>query len=206
MENLLQVNDLKKSFKQNTVLDGIDFALNKGDIVYIKGANGSGKSTFLKILCGLMEADSGTIEKANEVYIGALIENPSFVETATLKENFAFLLGLRHKVPDPLFAKQLCERFDLDFESKKNIRTYSVGMKQKAGIIQALMEDQNVIFLDEPTRGLDKKSIEMYHTIMKEQVAKGKSIIVTSHDYEDIGFTRWLELDNGQLIELEAKN
>lgn len=203
METALTIRDLNKSFKQNLVLNGVDLTLKQGDVVYIKGANGSGKSTLLKIICGLMTADSGTIEKANEVYIGALIENPSFVESASLKENLQFLLGLRHKTPDTL-ARALCERFDLNFENKKPIRSYSVGMKQKAGIIQALMEDQNVILLDEPTRGLDKKSIQTYLDVMREQIAQGKTIVVASHDYEDIGFNRWLELDDGKLCELET--
>lgn len=206
MEKLLYIEDLKKSFKNNEVLKGINFIVHQGDVVYIKGANGSGKSTLLKIISGLMTADSGTVKKAENVYIGALIENPSFVESATLRENLTFLLGLRHSKPDAKLAKKLCERFDLDFNSNKNIHSYSVGMKQKAGIVQALMEDQNVILLDEPTRGLDKKSIEMYHKIMKEQIDRKKTIIVTSHDYEDIGFNRWLELDDGKIIELEKKN
>lgn len=74
-------------------------------------------------------------------------------------------------------------------------------MKQKAGIIQAVMEDQNIILLDEPTRGLDEKALNIYKTLMKDLKSQGKTIVVAAHDFEDIGFTRHLELKNGKIIE-----
>ena len=204
MEPVLEIKNLNKSFKDTRVLSNLNLTVYPGEAVYIKGRNGSGKSTLLKIIAGLLEADGGEVIKAENAYIGALIENPSFVPYASLKDNLLFLYGLRHSsvsTREYSDLETLCESFDLSLNNRKPVKTYSIGMKQKAGIIQAIMENQNLILLDEPTRGLDDESIAQFIRQMQELSRQGKTIVVTAHDFVDIGYTRKMRLENGCMVE-----
>lgn len=204
MKPILEIQHLSKSFKNTKVLKDLSLTIYPGDVVYIKGRNGSGKSTLLKIIAGLLAADEGIIKKTETTYIGALIENPAFVPYASLKDNLLFLYGLRHSsvsANEYSELETLCNAFDLSLNSRKPIKTYSIGMKQKAGIIQAIMENQNLILLDEPTRGLDDDSIDQFIQKMKELSRQGKTIIVTAHDFVDIGYTRKMRLEHGCMVE-----
>ena len=136
---MLKVNHIKKSFKQNTVLEDIN----------LHGKNGCGKSTLFKIICDIIQTDSGTIEKKPDTYIGALIENPGFIENESLRFNLEFLASINHHYNEERI-RELCHMYSLDYDSSSTLKNYSVGMRQKAGIIQAVMEDQNLIFFDEP--------------------------------------------------------
>lgn len=202
--NVINIQRISKSFKNNIVLNNIDLVINSGDVIYIKGINGSGKSTLLKLICGLMEPDQGSITINPDSYIGALIENPAFIPYASLAENLEFLYNIRNGNPSKDECRKiqdLCQLFHLDYSSRKALKSYSVGMKQKAGIIQAIMEDQDIILLDEPTRGLDEEALYAYKNLMKSLNRQGKTIVVAAHDFEDIGFNRILTLKNGKIIE-----
>lgn len=196
----LKCENIKKKFNDNVVLNGCNLEVSEGEIIYIKGANGSGKSTLLRILSSLLIADEGEIIKSENTYIGALIENPEFGEYSTLKDNLIFLASLRNKVVDINSIRNLCESFNLDFNDKRLIKYYSLGMKQKVGIIQAIMENQNVILLDEPTRGLDEYSLQVFIQTIMNLKNKGCSIIIASHEYiEGINFSHHYVLKDGSL-------
>lgn len=204
MKPILEIQHLSKSFKDTKVLKDLNLTIYPGDVVYIKGRNGSGKSTLLKIIAGLLAADEGIIKKTETAYVGALIENPAFVPYASLKDNLLFLYGLRHpsvSASEYSELETLCDTFDLSLSNRKPIKTYSIGMKQKAGIIQAIMENQDLILLDEPTRGLDDDSIDQFIQKMKELSGQGKTIVVTAHDFVDIGYTRKMRLEHGCMVE-----
>lgn len=200
---LLEVKNLVKSFPgQEAVLKDINLQVQPGEVIHISGVNGSGKSTLLKILAGLMEPDEGSISKSRgRIRVGALIGNPEFSGMLTLKENLDFLYSLRNQKPDVEKLNGLCADFDLDYHSRKPMRSYSVGMKEKAGIIQAVMENQNLILLDEPTRGLDSESVEKLKELISRLSKEGKSILIASHDPEDLGYTRRLKLERGSFIQ-----
>ncbi|MDE8233399.1 ATP-binding cassette domain-containing protein, partial [Erysipelothrix rhusiopathiae] len=154
------------------------------------------KSTLLKIMSGILKADDGSI-KTNYKNIGALIENPSFIEDQTLIKNLKFLFNIKSNF-NYEYVKELADAFDLEIDSKIKMKNYSVGMRQKVGIIQAIMEDQDLILLDEPTRGLDDESILTFTNIISNM--KAKTIIICSHDeIEDINFDKKYELVNGKL-------
>ena len=93
---MLKVNHIKKSFKQNTVLEDINLEINKAECLYIHGKNGCGKSTLFKIICDIIQTDSGTIKKKPDTYIGALIENPGFIENESLRFNLEFLASINN--------------------------------------------------------------------------------------------------------------
>ncbi|MDE8341943.1 ABC transporter ATP-binding protein [Erysipelothrix rhusiopathiae] len=193
---MLILENIKKSYKDLTVLENLNLELNDHSIIYIKGKNGCGKSTLLKIISGILKADGGSI-KTNYKNIGALIENPSFIEDQTLIKNLKFLFNIKSNF-NYEYVKELADAFDLEIDSKIKMKNYSVGMRQKAGLIQAIMEDQDLILLDEPTRGLDDESILSFTNIISNM--KAKTIIICSHDeIEDINFDKKFELVNGKL-------
>ena len=196
---MIQLTNICKKFKNNQVLNGIDLTISKNELIYIYGTNGCGKSTLFKIICDILNVDAGEIKKDQTIKIGALIENPGFLENESLKTNFKFLANLTKSYHEDSIRK-LCTTFQLDYDSKTPMKSYSVGMRQKAGIIQAVMEDQDLILFDEPTRGLDEESIKVFIELVNELVKHHKSIVIASHDYlSDIQFTKKMELANGVL-------
>lgn len=204
MEDLLVFKNISKSFNKVNVLIDCSLRVKTGDLIHIKGTNGSGKSTLLKILSGLLESDSGLIEFHKDVNIGALIENPEFAEYSTIKENLVFLAKLKNNY-NVTRIENLCNIFNLDFNDNKFIKNFSVGMKQKLGIIQAIMEDQNLIFLDEPTRGLDDSSIKAFEDYINQLISNKKcAVIIASHDMIDgLKYSHYYTLKNGILNEVQ---
>lgn len=196
---MLQLQTISKKYKTNLVLNHVNLIVEKAKLVHIKGINGSGKSTLFKIICNISEPDQGEVFLDKDTYIGALIENPSFLENETISFNLKFLASLKNMYNEDLI-KRYCKQFQLDIHSKTKLKNYSVGMRQKVGIIQAIMEDQNLILLDEPTRGLDKKSIEIFEDIVIELVRANKTVIIASHEeYNKLQFDVQYELDCGIL-------
>lgn len=192
----LSIKNLNKSFKNEIVLDNICLNLNEGDIILIMGKNGSGKSTFLKILCDILTYDEGNIIYTSKK-IGSLIENPGFIETESLAFNLRDLSS--NKMYNENKAIELCDLFNLVYKDRTNLRNYSLGMRQKVGIIRALINDYDYLFLDEPIRGLDKDSIAAFIKIMNEQ-SKNHITIIASHDtLEGIHFTKKYEMIKGRL-------
>ncbi len=198
---MLNLKNIEKSFKSNQVIKGLNLNIERSDLIYIHGINGCGKSTLFKIACDIVDIDKGSLEKEKDLKIGALIENPGFLENENLKTNLYFIANLTNSYNEERI-KQLCDLFQLDFYSKNSLKSYSVGMRQKVGIIQAVMENQNLVFLDEPTRGLDSDSIAKFIILVNSLVKENKSVVIASHDYlSEIEFTKKYELKNGILLE-----
>lgn len=198
---MLKIENLKKAYKKNIVFENLNFQIHQGELIYIHGINGSGKSTLFKLICGISEKDDGTIIKDNNIEIGALIENPGFLENETLRFNLKFLASLKNHYDEQKISN-LCEAFHLDYHNKAKLKEFSLGMKQKAGIIQAIMENQDLILLDEPTRGLDNEAIQTFCQIINDLHNNGKTIIIAAHDYlESLPFDKHYHLVNGELIE-----
>lgn len=196
---MIKIKNLKKKYKNNIVFDQLNMTINDGELIYIHGINGSGKSTLFKIISGIIEQDDGEVIMDSDTHIGALIENPGFLENENIKFNLSFLAKLKNNYNQEKII-ELCQLFHLDFNSKSKLKNYSLGMRQKTGIIQAIMEDQNVILLDEPTRGLDQDSIEIFCKIINQLHESGKTIIIASHDYiSALSYDKHYHLNNGIL-------
>lgn len=196
---MLKITSLSKAYGKKQVLTDLNFEIAVPSIVHIKGTNGCGKTTLLKLIAGIEEADSGTIEVGNQVKIGALIENGSFIENRSLKFNIEYLLGIRKEETSD-YAKQLCRLFHVDYEGKKKLKEFSIGMRQKAGIIQALMEKQNLILLDEPTRGMDEESVQIFCELMKKVKADNKIVIIASHEkLKDLSYDEIYVMEGGRI-------
>ncbi len=199
--SLLELKHISKSFKEHIVLEDINLIINEGECIYIHGKNGCGKSTLFKIICDIMKADDGIISISDNTYVGALIENPGFIETETIKFNLKFLASLKNHYDESKII-DLCNDYSLDYSNRSSMKSYSVGMRQKVGIIQAVMENQNLILFDEPTRGLDEESIETFEEMIRDLLDENKSVIIASHDLLlHISYSKKYLLEKGILVE-----
>lgn len=189
------VKDLSKKFKKVTILENINMKFESGKIYGIVGRNGSGKSVFLKILCSFYKPTTGEILFDNVNYnsnnnfppsVRALIENPTFFPDLTGFENLKLLSSIQNKISDEEIMKTL-DQVNLLSEKDKKYSEYSLGMKQKLGIAQVLMENPDVMIFDELFNGIEEKTVEKIRNILLELKNQNKIIIVTSHIKEDIG-------------------
>lgn len=197
---MLKVSHVKKSFKKLAVLKDISLETQAGELVHISGVNGCGKSTLFKIIVSLLKADSGEIHTDKDDYLGALIENPGFIEYETAWDNLTFLGHFNHRF-QPEKTRDLLKAFDLDPDNPQSVGNYSDGMRQKLGITQAVMEEQNIILLDEPTRGIDKEGVDQFVNLMKDLRSKNETVIVASHDeIPGLVYDRRLRMKDGILL------
>ena len=196
---MLELRQIKKSFGQKLVLKNVSLLAKPGELIHISGINGSGKSTIFKIITGLLKADSGEIRLGENDVVGALIENPDFLEYESAMTNLHFLANLNKRFNEKI-VRDLLRHFMLDPDDPEPIAKYSVGMRQKVGIIQAVMENQNIILLDEPTRGIDQESINLFVTMLKKLKQQNKIVVVASHDQiNELKYDRRFILHHGIL-------
>ena len=198
---MLELRQIKKSFGQKMVLKNVSLLAKPGELIHISGINGSGKSTIFKIITGLLKADSGEIRLGENDVVGALIENPDFLEYESAMSNLHFLANLNKRFNEKI-VRDLLRHFMLDPDDPEPIAKYSVGMRQKVGIIQAVMENQNVILLDEPTRGIDQESVSLFVALLKKLKQQNKIVVVASHDQiNELKYDRFFILRQGILQE-----
>ena len=198
---MLELKQIKKSFGQKLVLKNVSLLAKPGELIHISGINGSGKSTIFKIITGLIDADSGEIRLDKNDIVGALIENPDFLEYESAMTNLHFLANLNKRFNEKE-VRGLLRYFMLDPDDPEPIAKYSVGMRQKVGIIQAVMENQNIILLDEPTRGIDQESISLFVALLKKLKQQNKIVVVASHDQiNELKYDRLFILRQGILQE-----
>ena len=190
----LEINNLSKTLDNNIILDNINMSLESGNIYGFIGRNGSGKTMLLKVICGFVKPTSGTIlindenALANNYFnneIRALIEKPNFINNLSGFDNLKLLASINNKIDDKTILTWL-DKVDLLEEKDKLYSKYSLGMKQKLGIVQALMEDTKIILLDEPLNGIDENSVNIIRNILLEEKNKDKLIIIATHIKEDI--------------------
>lgn len=194
MELVLEIKKATKIVKDKTLLDKINLEVHQGEIIGIVGRNGSGKTVLFKCICGFMKLTSGEIRvHGKEVGkggrmaegTGIMIENPGFLPSYSGYRNLLFLAGVRKKI-DKRRVKEVMEMTGLDPDNRKPVRTYSMGMKQRLAIAQAIMEEQELLVLDEPMNGLDNNGVEEIRNLLLELSKKGKTILIASHIREDI--------------------
>lgn len=209
MNEYVKVNNVCKKFKTEMVLNNVCASFERGQITGIVGRNGSGKSVLLKIICGLMKADSGEIlyegEQINENNfhngkIGAVIEHPGFIPYKSAYSNLKYLADIQKKIGKEQIISAI-ELVGLDPYSKKSVHKYSLGMKQRLGIAQAIMENPEFVILDEPMNGLDIQGVADIRKMILKLKEEGKTIIITSHHQEDIDILcdKVYEMDGGKI-------
>ena len=190
----IELNHVSKIIKKNTILTNVNLEFEGGKTYGLVGTNGSGKTMLMRLLAGLIKASEGEIivdgrkvEYGRKLYfdMGVIIEKPEFFNDLTGMENLEMLSKLKGKITREEMRKAM-ERVQLDPENRKKVKEYSLGMRQRLGIAQAIMEDPDVLILDEVTNALDEGGISMVYDVLKEEKEKGKIIVISSHNRQDI--------------------
>ena len=194
METCIEVQNVVKRFRDQVVLKNVSISFEKGKIHGIVGRNGSGKTVLFKCICGLMHPEEGVIlvngkRVGRDVDmpedIGAIIEAPGFLPNYSGYKNLRFLANIRRKIGKEEILNVL-KTVGLDPESRKHVGKYSLGMRQRLGLAQAIMEDPEILILDEPMNGLDNAGVQDIRALLLELKAQGKTILLASHNHEDI--------------------
>lgn len=193
---MIQVEALCVSFGQSEILHRINCEFHAGEITGIMGRNGSGKTVLLKSLCGFVVPQSGRImidgksltpKNAHTFSIGALIETPGFLREYSGYRNLLFLSSLTQGNAAEK-VKTAMQTVGLDWKLKKRVGTYSLGMRQRLGLAQAMLDDPDILILDEPMNGLDQAFIAEMRELLKSLALAGKTILIASHDMEDLKY------------------
>lgn len=208
-QEIIRVENASKSFRGHTVLKKVSLTCEVGNIYGIIGYNGSGKTVLFKSICGLYRLDEGEIWIGDKkmkrdidmlTEAGIIIEEPSFLRNYSGYKNLDFLYRIRNK-KNRQHLYEVMRKVGLDPLSKKRVCNYSLGMRQRLAIAQAIMEEQPILILDEPMNGLDKRGVSEMREFFKELKNQGKTILMASHNKEDIDVLcdRVYEMDAGVL-------
>ena len=192
-EIVLEINQLQKNYKDVQALKSLSFNVHRGEVFGILGPNGSGKTTTLGILLGVLNSDKGSFswfnngqKDENRLRIGALLETPNFYPYLSAVENLKIVARIKNmanpqnRIDEVLKSVQLYERRNSKF------RTYSLGMKQRLAIASSMLNDPEILVLDEPTNGLDPEGIAEIRNLIKSISLQGKTIIIASHILDEI--------------------
>lgn len=195
MNEIITLKNIELKLKKTCVFQNLNFSCKQGEIIGITGANGSGKSVLFKLIAGLYSPSYGEVlingenivpERKIPANLGALIEEPGFINYYSGFKNLQYLASIRgvvgnQEINDTLKIVGLYEQKD------QKVKTYSLGMRKKLGIAQAIMENPSILLLDEPMNALDKSSVENMRTLFRKLSSeKGTTILIASHSEEDI--------------------
>lgn len=210
METVI-IKKATKKIKDTYIYQDIDFSCEEGTITGLIGRNGAGKTMLLRSICGLTSYNSGEIFVLGKRVgydveipesIGVIIEVPGFLPNMSGYKNLKYLADIKGQINKEQIYKVI-RQVGLDPDEKKRVGKYSLGMRQRLGIAQAIMEDPEILLLDEPMNGLDNKGVDDVKTILKELKNEKKTIILASHHMEDINelCDSVYVLDSGKIVD-----
>lgn len=205
----IEICHVTKRFGEDMVLKEVNLELETGKVYGIVGNNGSGKTVLMKCICGFLTATTGTIRVFGKQIgkdtdfpesLGVIIETPGFLTNLTGRRNLEILADMK-RVITKADVRLVLQKVGLDPDMKKPVAKYSLGMRQRLGIAQAIMENPQLLILDEPFNGLDKNGVHEIRKILLELKAEGKTILLASHNEEDIHILcdEVYEMDGGVL-------
>ncbi|MCR5754317.1 MAG: ABC transporter ATP-binding protein [Acetatifactor sp.] len=211
-DKMIVIENLVKKFQNTVILDHINISFEKGKIYGIVGYNGSGKTVLFKCICGFMKPSEGKITVNGKVIgqdtdmipdAGIIIEQPAFINGLSGIRNLEMLYMIRQK-KNRKRLEEVMRLVGLDSSMKKPVDKYSLGMKQRLAIAQAIMEDPSLLILDEPMNGLDKSGVAEMRSLFDRLRNEGKTIVFASHNREDISVLcdEVYEMENGSLTDL----
>lgn len=208
----IEISRVTKYFGPDQVLKEINLFLERGRVYGIVGNNGSGKTVLMKCICGFLTTTTGTIRVFGKQIgkdvdfpesLGVIIETPGFLTNLTGRRNLEILADMQKKI-SKADIRLVLEKVGLDPDMKKPVAKYSLGMRQRLGIAQAIMEDPELLILDEPFNGLDKNGVAEIRKVLLELKAAGRTVLLASHNEEDIRILcdEVYEMDGGVLRKL----
>lgn len=203
------INELNLTIKKQTILNNVSVNFEKGKIHGLIGRNGSGKTMLMKCICGFVRPTSGIIIVADKQIgkdcdfpnnVGIIIETPGFIPYYSGYKNLKLLADLNKKINGEKIKKTM-KQLGLDPELKRHVRKYSLGMRQRLGLAQAIMENPDLLILDEPMNGLDKDGVSDMRKYLLNLKEQSKTILIASHSAEDIEVLcdTVCEMDKGNL-------
>lgn len=207
----IQLEHVDKAYKNQTIFKDLNLAFEKGGSYGIMGHNGSGKSVLLKLMAGFATADAGRVVIDGKVLkkdmdfipgAGVVINSPEFMNHMSGMKNLLYLAEIRKRI-SRTDVENILKTFHLYEARNKKVSTYSLGMKQRLRLAQALMESPDILLLDEPMNALDKDGVALVKSILTEHIRQGKTLIFTSHsqeDMDDLAQVRY-EIDRGEVRE-----
>lgn len=193
-KKVIEITGLSKKYNNNILFENMGFTMNQGEVVGVIGENGAGKSVFLKMICGLITPNKGTVNVLGEELasgdfpkdIGVILDCAGFLPGETGFKNLMILANIRKKI-NREGVKKVMRRVGLDPESRVKFGKYSLGMKQRLAIAQAIMENPKLLILDEPFNAIDTETLSDFTEMFKDLNEKEDvSIIMTSHHAEEI--------------------
>lgn len=207
--SVIEVKNVTKKWGNNTVLNSVNLTAERSEIVGIIGYNGSGKTVLMKCICGFITPDSGEITVSGKRVgrdidipknIGLIIETPGFLPNFSGFSNLRQLAKIRGKICKN-DVREVMEKVGLNPHDKKHVGKYSLGMRQRLGIAQAIMENPDILILDEPMNGLDKNGVNDMRELLLRLKSDGKTMIVALHNSADIDILcdRVFEIEKGNL-------
>ncbi|MEK4170410.1 ATP-binding cassette domain-containing protein [Lysinibacillus sp. FSL L8-0312] len=208
---MIEIKKVSKSIKEQAILKNITITVKDGNCIGLVGHNGSGKTMLLKAVSGFTKIDSGEIWVDGKQIVfgkeyikntGIILEQPPFITYLTGLENLLILANIQKKITKEDVIQTL-KKVGLSEAQNKKVRNYSLGMKQRLRIAQAIMENPQILILDEPFNGLDKESVKEIQELLIEYKNKGTTILLTSHDERHIDYLcdQVYELERGELVE-----
>lgn len=210
-EQVISVENVELTIGKNAILRDINMEMCKGKIYGFVGRNGSGKTMLMKCICGFVRVTEGKITVNGKQVgedvdfpdnIGIIIENPEFVPYYNGYKNLKLLADVKKKIGKEEIRDAMTMA-GLDPDLKLHVGRYSLGMRQRLGISQAIMEDPDILILDEPMNGLDNEGVEDVRKILLKLKQKGKTVIIASHNKEDINILcdKVWNLEHGRIVE-----
>lgn len=207
---MIQLQNINKKIKTNQVLNNISYTFEEGKVYGLYGRNGSGKTMLLRAVSGLIRLDSGSIyvdgKKLHEEIsfpenTGIVIENMELLPRFSARQNLKILAKIRNTA-DVRSITEALKRVGLDPDSTLKVKKFSLGMKQRLNIAQAIFENQKLILLDEPTNALDEKGVGLIYDIIREEREKGAVIVIATHHKEDLEelCDVVLKIDKGKIV------
>ena len=213
---MIEIKNITKSYDERKILDDVSINFEEGKIYGIIGQNGSGKSVLLKVMSGFITPDQGTIiydgkdinkEETFPDNIGVLLDNSGFIPNLTGFDNLKLLATINKTIDDNEIIEEL-KNVNLLEEKDKKYYKYSLGMRKKLGICQAIMEHQKYVILDEPFSGIDKGSLAMIYDYLKKIKSEGRTLIISTHtsDRAKDLYDEIYELEEGKLNKLDEED
>ena len=211
MSSYIEVKNVSKSFSGRAILQNISLSVEQGTTVGLVGANGSGKSVLFKIICGFEKPDQGSVYVRGRQIgkngrdfpadMGVFINSPGFIGIYSGFQNLKFLADIQGKIGEKEI-RQTMTKVGLDPDNKAKVDNYSLGMKQKLGLAQAIMEEPSLLILDEPMNGLDNQGVQEMRQLFLKLKDEGKTILLASHNREDIAALcdTTVEIDRGKIV------
>ena len=207
---VIEVKSVTLTIKKQVILDDVSIACEEGKIYGLIGRNGSGKTMLMKSICGFIRPEKGEIYVLGERIgrdtdyakdTGIIIETPGFIGYYSGFKNLRMLSDINKKIDDGKI-REVMNFVGLDPDMKKGVRKYSMGMRQRLGLAQAIMEDPKILILDEPMNGLDREGVADMRKYLLKLKEEGKTILLSSHSAEDISVLcdKVYEMEHGKIV------